>query len=110
MNWINSSSTQWFKNHRTKIKHSLKKEGAFSRLREDNTPRNSGSRTWCSKSWVIKGTLLQSILDNWAVIQESWDGILEGKVDLKIRGQVIGAQTQMQRFNFFFGILIYTYF
>ena len=49
-------------------------------------------------------TLLQSILDKWAVFQELWDRILERKVDSEIRGQVVGVQTQMQSFNFFFGI------
>ena len=51
--------------------------------------------------WVIRGTLLLCILDNWAVFQKLWDKILEGKVDSEIRGQVIGVQTQMQSFNFF---------
>ena len=35
---------------------------------------------------------------------EFWDRILEEKVDSEIQGQVIGAQTKMQRFNFFFRI------
>ena len=35
---------------------------------------------------------------------ELWDRILEGKVDSEIQGQVIGAQTKMQIFNFFFRI------
>ena len=45
------------------------------------------------KCWAIRGTLLQSILDNWAVFQELWDGILEVKVDSEILGQVIVVQT-----------------
>ena len=98
------SNTLLFKNHRTEIKYSLKRERAFSRLREDTKPGNSGNRTLCSNRWVIWGTLLQSILDNWAVFQGLWDGILEGKVDSEIRGQVKGVQTQMQSFNFFFGM------
>ena len=62
--------------------------------------------TWklCSNRWTLRGTLLQSILDNWAFFQELWDDILEGKVDSQIRGQVIRVQTQKQSFNFFFWI------
>ena len=104
LNWINLSNTLWFKNNRKKIKYSLKREGAFYRLREDTTPGNSNNRTWCSNRWVIRGILLQSILDNWTIFQELRDGILEGKVNSEIRGQVIGVQTQMQSCNFFFGI------
>ena len=46
---------------------------------------------------------LQSILDNWTVIQELQDDVLEGRVDLEVRGQVNGVQKQIQSFNFFFG-------
>ena len=98
---MNLSNTLGFKKHRTEIKYSLKKERAFNRLREDTTPENSGNRTLYSNRWVNRVTLLQNILDNWAVFQELWDGILEGKVDSEIRGQVIGVQKQMQNFNFF---------
>ena len=45
--------------------------------------------------------MLQSILDNWAVFQELWDGVSEGEVDSEIRGQVIGVQTQMQSLIYF---------
>ena len=34
---------------------------------------------------------------------------LKGRVDSRVRGQVIGVQTQMQSFNFFFGIQRYTH-
>ena len=73
-------------------------------MRQDTTPGNPGNRTLRSNRWVIRGTLLQSILDNWAVFQELWDRILEEKVESEIRVQVIGVQMQMQSFNFFFEI------
>ena len=65
-------------------------------MREDTTPGNSGDKALNSNRYTIRGTLLQSILHNSAVFQELWDGILEGKVDYEIRGQVIGFQTHMQ--------------
>ena len=33
-----------------------------------------------------------------------WDGILKGRLDSRVRGQVKGVQTQMQSFNFFLEI------
>ena len=96
------SNTLWFKNHRKKIKYSLKREVAFNRLREDTAPGNSGDRILCSNRWAVRRTMLQNNLDDWAVIQELWDGILEGKVDSGIRGQVLGVQMQIQSFNIFF--------
>ena len=41
-----------------------KKAESFHTLREDTGPRNSGDRTLCSNRWTVRGTLLQSILDN----------------------------------------------
>ena len=72
-------------------------------MKKDTAPGNSGDRTLCSIHWAVKGALLQSVLNNWAVFQEGWDGILEGKVDSEIRSQVIGVQTQIQRYTFDFG-------
>ena len=86
------------------FKYSLKRQEASNRLREDTAPGNAGDRALCSNHWNFRGTLFQGTLDNWAVFQELWDDILEGKVDSEIRGQVIRVQTQGQSFNFFFWI------
>ena len=51
-----------------------------------------------------RGALSQSILDNRAVSQELRDAVLKGRVDSRARSQVIDVQTQMQSFNFFFGM------
>ena len=69
---------------------------------EDTTPGISGNRTLSSNRWVIRKTLLQNILDNWAVFQELWDRILQGKVDSQIQNEVIGVHMQIQSFNLFF--------
>ena len=53
---------------------------------------------------VVRRTLLQSILDNWAIFQDLRDGFLVEKVDSEFQGQVIGAQIQMQSLNFLFEI------
>ena len=73
-------------------------------MREDTAPGNSGDRALCSNRWTVRGTLLQTISDNWAVFQELRNDILEEKEDSEILGQVIHVQTQKQSFNFFFWI------
>ena len=45
------------------FKYSLKMQEASNRLREDTVPGNSGDRALCSNRWMVRGTLLQSILD-----------------------------------------------
>ena len=104
LNWLNLSNTLWFKNHRKKIRYYLKREGASNRLTEDTAPGNSGERALHSNRWTVRGILLQTILDNWAVFQELWDDILEEKADSEIRGLVIRVETQKQSLNFFFWV------
>ena len=47
-----------------KIKCSLKREGASNRLRKDAASGNISDRALCSSRWTVRGTLLQTILDN----------------------------------------------
>ena len=86
------------------IKYSPKRERAFNRFREETPPGNSGYATLYPTRWTVRVVSLQSILDNWDVYQELWDEILEGRVDPEVRVRVVGVQTQMQSFNFFFGM------
>ena len=86
------------------IKYSPKRERAFNRLREETTPGNSGYRTLCPTRWTVRAVSLQSILDNWDVFQDLWHEMLEGREDPEVQGRVVGVQTQMQSFNFFFGM------
>ena len=59
--------------------NTLQKGNTFNRLREDTTPASSVNKTLCSNRWVIRGALLQCILDNWAVFQELWIEFLSEK-------------------------------
>ena len=56
-----------------KIQYSLKREGTSNRLREYIASGKSGDRELRWNHWTVTGTLLQTILDNWAVFQEMWD-------------------------------------
>ena len=87
-----------------KLKYSPKREGVSSRLMKDNAAGNFGDTLLWPSCWTVRGALSQSILDNWAVSQELRDAVLKGRVDSRARSQVIDVQTQMQSFNFFFGM------
>ena len=79
-----------------------KKGKGLNRLREGTAAGYFGDKALRSNHWTVRGTLLQTNFDNWAVFQELLDDILEGKVDSVTRGQVIRVQTQKQSFNIFF--------
>ena len=84
-----------------KLRYSPKSEGASSRLRKGNAAVNFGDTVLWPNCWTVRGALSQSILDNWAVSQELRDAVLKGRVDSRVRNQVIGVQTQTQSFDFF---------
>ena len=71
-------------------------------MRQDTAPGNSDDRVLRSNHSTVRGTLLQSILNNWDVFQDLWDRVLGGKLDSEIRDLVIRVQTQKQSFNLFF--------
>ena len=77
---------------------------------KDTAQGNSGDRILFPNRWAVGGASLRNILGNWAVFQELCDGILERRVDLEVRCQVVGVQMQMQSFNFSFvlqpGVLV----
>ena len=103
MNWINLKN--WvlydFKFIEKKSNTLLKGEWVFNKLK-DTAQGNSGDRILFQNRWTVSGASLRNILGNWAVSQELCDGILERRVDLEVRCQVIGVQMQMQSFNFSF--------
>ena len=65
-----------------------------------------GTQYYAQTVELSEGHRHKVFLDNWAVSQEFRDEILKRRVDLRDRCQVIGVQTQMQSFNFFFGIQV----
>ena len=54
-------------------------------MRQDTAPGNSDDRVLRSNHSTVRGTLLQSILNNWDVFQDLWDRVLGGKLDSEIR-------------------------
>jgi len=45
-------------------------------------------------------------MDNYTSLQHTWDEALEGRLDTKVKSQVIGVKAQMETFEFFFGICL----
>ena len=49
---------------------------------------------------------LKSVEDNYAVLQDLWASVLDGSVDPDVRAKACGVKSQMESFNFFFGICL----
>ena len=49
---------------------------------------------------------MKSILDNWVALQQIWDESLDGNLEPEFKGTVIGVKSQMNTFNYFYGVTI----
>ena len=88
------------------IKFSPRREGLFENIKKELAPDSPGLRVLCPTRWTVRGESLQSVINNYSVLQEVWDECLESRLQPDIRSRVIGVQAQMQKFNFIFGVIL----
>ena len=90
------------------IRFSTKRNSALDSIRvenpTDNEGPNVGIRAFCPTRWTVRGEAIQSIIDNYSILNQLWDKTLETKLDPDVKGRIIGVQTQMSQFNLFFGL------
>ena len=70
------------------------------------TPSTPGIRTLSPTRWTVKADSLQSVLDNYTVLQEIWQESLAVVKDTEMRARIPGISAQMSTFSFFFGVLL----
>ena len=86
------------------IKLSPKQDNKFDLIKKELAPDTPGFRVLCPTRWTVRANSLKSILDNYTVLLTLWDECLEEQLQSDIRARIIGVQTQMKLFNFFFGL------
>ena len=50
----------------------------------------------------MRAASLQSVVENWVILQELWDDVLETKLDAEMKGRVLGAKYQMETIEYFY--------
>ena len=60
----------------------------------------------CPIRWTVRPELVKSILNNWVALQQVQDESLDGNLETKIKGRIIGVKSQMNTFNYFYGVTI----
>nr|XP_034336066.1 zinc finger MYM-type protein 1-like [Crassostrea gigas] len=63
-----------------------------------------GFRVLCPTRWTVRALSLNSVLGNYSVLQSLWETCYECTKDSEIRSRIIGVKTQMQSFDFLFGV------
>jgi len=88
------------------LKWSRKRDTCFANLKADLAPDTPGIRVLCPTRWRVWAESLCSILDNYEVLNEAWVESLEGVTDTEIKARIRGVQSQMSKFNFYYGVVL----
>ena len=88
------------------VKYSPKRDVIFEKLKDHLAPDTPGFRVLCPTRWTVRANSLQSVLDNYSVLQELWEESKDKASDPSVKARIIGVQAQFKKFSYFFGVLL----
>ena len=77
----------------------------FLTIKTEVAPDTPGFCTSCSTRWTVIASSLQSVLDNYTVLQELWEEAVEIVSDSEARARIVGVSAGMATFDYLFGIV-----
>ena len=88
------------------LKFSPNREANFHRLKSERAPSTPGFRTLCPTRWTVRAASLQSIIDNYEVLDALWDNLKDAVTDSEVRARIIGVEATIGKFDFLFGAVL----
>ena len=88
------------------IKKSPARDRCFEKIKSELAPDTPGVRVLCPTRWTVRAEALQSILNNYMVLQELWMESLDKVKDSEMKARILGVASQMKTFNYLFGIVL----
>uniref|UniRef100_A0A1X7U3E0 DUF4371 domain-containing protein n=1 Tax=Amphimedon queenslandica TaxID=400682 RepID=A0A1X7U3E0_AMPQE len=83
------------------VKYSPRSECLFKSIKGDITPGSPGIRVLCPTRWTVRADSMQSIIQNYSILQELWEKAAEIVHDSKTIASIRGVESQMRLFDFF---------
>ena len=65
-----------------------------------------GIRVLCPTRWTVRADSLANIVDNYTLLQSTWEEAVEITRDTVTKARIIGVAAQMKTFNFLFGSIL----
>ena len=87
------------------VKFSPCRDTEFEKIKSQLAPDTPGFRTLCPTRWTVRPASLESILNNYNVLQELWKNALEVATDSEVRARLVGVTT-MTKFSYLFGVIL----
>jgi len=88
------------------VKLSPRRDAIFHEIQQTVAPGSPGVRLLCPTRWTVRADDLKSVLDNYVVLQETWDEAVEAVKDTESKARILGVSAQMQTFQFFYGVVL----
>ena len=88
------------------VKYSPKHDSRFEKLKQELAPDTPGLKVLCPTRWTVRAESLQSVLDNYTVLQDLFDECSDSVKDTEIKSRINGVVSQMTQFDFFLGVAL----
>ena len=89
------------------LKYSSKRKATFKAIKEQLAPSDPGFRTLCPTRWTVRADSLASVVANYSVLQTSLESFVElSSRDMEMSARVNGIGSQLERFDFLFGVML----
>ena len=88
------------------IKFSPRRDALFQQSKEEFATDTGGVRVLCPHRWTVRAQSLKSILDIYEALFVTWDKAIEIAKDTETKSRLIGVSSQMNKFDFFFGLML----
>ena len=60
----------------------------------------------CTTRWTVRASCFNKVFERYTALQSLWKVCLLEKLESEVRARIIGCQSQMESFSFFFGLLL----
>ena len=60
----------------------------------------------CTTRWTVRSSCFNKVFERYESLQKLWNVCLGEKLEPDVRARIVGCQTQMESFSFFFGLLL----
>lgn len=85
------------------VKKSPQRETLLKQLRSKSKNDSKSVHAFCVTRWTVRGEVLESILNNHGELMGLWEKALLITKETEMKARILGCQSQMTKFSFFFG-------
>ena len=94
------------------VKYSPKREQLLGSIQsnleyadnDENFERPTSLSKLCVTRWTVRATTYMKVLTNYDSLMKLWDISLQSPLDRETRARIVGCQTQMTTFEFYYGL------